>query len=403
MLRWKQPYVWADTVFVDGGAYVLPIPRHIMEQPYLASVDDREKVLEHPYWAEEFVGMGPFKLREFARGRHAIFEAYDGYVLGRPKIDVVEIRFFLDKGAIIANLLAGTIDTALGRGFALEEAMSVRDGWSSGRLEASTKNLVRIFPQFLNPDPPIIGNVQFRRALMHAMNRQEMVDTIQRGMVPVAHHFLSPNDPSFKATEAAVVRYDYDPRRSVQLIEELGYRRGTDGLFRDNGNQRISVELRTTTDNTVHESAALVVADNWQRIGVGAEPFLAPRQLQANNEFRATFPGFELIQHPNEQSALLNLHSRETSLPENGFNQTGNRPRYMNPQFDALIDRFAVTIPKAEREQVLGQIVHHMSDQLTMMFMFYQTDPLLMTNRLQGARSLGPVTPVWNIHEWEVK
>jgi len=41
-------------------------------------------------------------------------------------------------------------------------------------------------------------------------------------------------------------------------------------------------------------------------------------------------------------------------LPENRFQVTGNTPRYRSPVLDALVDRYVVTIPRAERLRVLG-------------------------------------------------
>ena len=60
--------------------------------------------------------------------------------------------------------------------------------------------------------------VRFRRALMHAMDRQEMVDTIQAGLAEVAHTYLGPDQREYGEVEGSIVRYDYDPRRAAQII-----------------------------------------------------------------------------------------------------------------------------------------------------------------------------------------
>src|SRR5678816_1061133 len=88
------------------------------------------------------------------------------------------------------------------------------------------RSLLKIYPQFVDPAEPLILKPQFRRALMHAVDRQEMADSIQFGVVPVAETFFSPRSPYYAAIEPQIVRYPYDPRRSAALIEELGYRRG---------------------------------------------------------------------------------------------------------------------------------------------------------------------------------
>src|SRR5205085_2292114 len=80
--------------------------------------------------------------------------------------------------------------------------------------------------QLLNPTPSVVANLEFRRALIYGLDRQQMVDTLQAGMTSVAHTFLSPNQPQYAAIEARVPRYAYDPARASQMLDGLGYRRG---------------------------------------------------------------------------------------------------------------------------------------------------------------------------------
>ena len=54
-------------------------------------------------------------------------------------------------------------------------------------------SFLQVFPQLLTPSPAVIGNADFRRALLQAIDRQEMVDSIQSGVVPVAHVFIAPD------------------------------------------------------------------------------------------------------------------------------------------------------------------------------------------------------------------
>src|SRR5207249_1826236 len=145
------------------------------------------------------------------------------YVLGRPKIDELEIRFILDTNAVAANILSGAVQATIGTGLSLEQTLQIRDQWRDGRLAIALENWLVIYPQFVNPNPPIITDLQFRRALLMAIDRQAMVDTIQSGLVPIAHSYVRPDDPEAADTDRFVVRYEYDPQRASQMIEELGY------------------------------------------------------------------------------------------------------------------------------------------------------------------------------------
>jgi len=99
VVHWKKPFIDADRMF--SRQYAFPLPKHLLEDPYN---EDKPNVLQHPYWTTDYVGAGPFKLREFARGSHLILEANDRYLLGKPKIDEIEIRFIPDSNTLVANI-----------------------------------------------------------------------------------------------------------------------------------------------------------------------------------------------------------------------------------------------------------------------------------------------------------
>lgn len=406
VLTWSRPYIDADTMFTRAGApraRTMPLPRHLLASTY---DEDRASLTQLSYWAEDFVGTGPFKLLSWTRGSHLVLQANDHYLPWRPRIDELEVRFIPDPNTLMANVLAGEVAVTMGRGLALEQALAMREQWAGGRMEANPSNWIIIWPQFVNPSPRVVGNVQFRRAMLHAIDRQSFVEGFVAGLSSVAHTYLSPTEPDFAEATRDAPRYEYDPARAGQLIEGLGYIRGADGMFRDASGQALAVEIRTTAGDTLRERILLSVVDAWQRVGVAASPVVVPRQLAVDQEYRATFPAFELSRNPNGPRDLPSLHSRAARLPENHFRGTGgtNYSRYQNPEFDALIDRYFVTVARHERVQVLRQIVTHIADQVTALGMIYATDQNMIANRMVnvGGRAQN-ATETWNAHEWDVR
>src|SRR5207302_1525164 len=156
-------------------------------------------------------------------------------------------------------------------------------------------NWVAHHPQHLTPNPAVIGDPQFRRALLYALDRQGMSDALQEGQASIAHSPLVPTEPEYKEVESQIVRYDYDPRRAVQIIEGLGYTKGTDGFFRGEGGQRLTIEARTNAGDDLKDKLLLTSADHWQRAGIGVETYIVPRQAATDRELRSTYPGFDLV------------------------------------------------------------------------------------------------------------
>ena len=137
-------------------------------------------------------------------------------------------------------------DMRRGGRISTEWAMNVRDQWREGSLVMVFRSMLQTFPQFINPTPPVIADLQFRRAMVHAIDRQQMVDTLQFGLTSVGHTFISPREKEYPDIESSIVKYDYDPVRSGQMIEALGYHKVGDSLFRDSAGEKLTVQIRTS-------------------------------------------------------------------------------------------------------------------------------------------------------------
>lgn len=398
-VRWSKPYIEADVMFANGSSgsgFALPLPKHLLEETYQ---QDKTAFQAMSYWNQDFVGSGPFKVREFVPASHVTMVANDDYVFGRPKISEIEVRFILDLNTIVTNLIAGSVDLTLGRGYSIEQALEVRDQWMDGEVNIRPRSWIVMHPQFINPSPTVIADVRFRKALMHATDRQQLMDSLQGGATSVAHVYLSPTELEYKDVENSVVRYDYDQRKAAQVIEEIGYAKGPDGAYRDSSGQRLALEIRTYGVK-VSDKSTVAIGDAWTRFGISTEPVIIPPQRIQDREYLATFPGFLMYRQPNTATDLGRLRGVLAPTPETRF-VGSNYARYVNPEFDGLIDRFLTTIPKPERLQILRQAVHHISDQLNLMGLFYDAEITIQNKRVQNITAAE--TRLWDVHKWDVK
>src|SRR5439155_15990480 len=121
LLRWSAAY--ADAAVPD----LFAMPRHILE-PVL-DAGHPETLTSHPYWSGGFVGSGPFKLAQWESGAFIEATAFDGFALGRPKIDRVRITWSSDPNATIARLLAGDAHVALDDALQFQQITPLRQDW----------------------------------------------------------------------------------------------------------------------------------------------------------------------------------------------------------------------------------------------------------------------------------
>jgi hypothetical protein len=71
----------------------------------------------------------------------------------------------------------------------------------------------------------------------------------------------------------------------------------------------------------------------------------------------------------------------------------------VNPEYDAIMDRYLTTIPMAERMQHLAQLVRWQTDLQLVIGFFYSVNGILLSDRLVNTH---PGTG-WNAHQWDVR
>lgn len=395
LVRWSKPYIGAD------GLFDTLMPVHLLEREYRES---KASFIQLSYWTTAFVGTGAYRVREFNHGINVVLDANPAFVLGQPKIDELDVRFITDTNTLVANILAGSVEVTVGRNMPLDQALVVRDQWSAGSMDPGPmKSWLAAYPQFTNPNPPTLLDVRLRRALMHAIDRQEMMQSLMGGATAVADSMWSPGSPGYVDIERGLMRYDYDTRRATQLLQDIGYTRTPEGVFRDATGREFVVPLQGTVGQEIQIKSLLAVADYWQRLGLRVEQDQIPAAARNDRVRRSERPGFEIVRQGANPETFNSFHGAQTPLPENNL-VGNNRARYMNPQLDALIERHRVTIPVAERLNVTRDVIHHMAENLTNMGLFFDVEPMMVTNRLLNAVT-GPQQglALQQVHQWDVK
>lgn len=402
VLRWKGPYIYADRILSLPGSssFTGPLPRHLLEDRI---TQDPSGLRDLSYWVEDYVGTGAYRLKEWTIGSHFKLEAFDRFARGRPKIDELTIWFVPDVNAAVLRLLSGQAEFQLGGGVSLAQAAEAATHWPDGKMDSGLVNWNMIFPQFVNPSPPIIANTQFRRALMYAIDRQQMVDIFLNGLSSVAHSWLDPRAPEYPYVEGRLMRYAYNPQRAAQELAALGFTTGADGLLRGPGGEPLAeIELRSSDEQELTQTT-LAVQNNWRQVGVRTKVDVMPRQLSQDREHRATKPAFEVSAGTNALVNLANMHSRTIPLPENSF-RGNNFSRHADPELDRLIDRYYLTVPRGDQVELLAQIMQRSSEELNIMGLYYKLEVSLIGNRLVNvrARPSTNTNQAWNVQDWDV-
>jgi ABC-type transport system substrate-binding protein len=245
----------------------------------------------------------------------------------------------------------------------------------------------------------MIGNVKFRQALYHALDRQLLVDSIAGGLTQVSHSGLPADDPTVAAVHSRAVRYEFDPRKSLQLMQELSLTKLPTTGFADASGQRLDQIEVVSSTTEIYTKTALAVSGLWNTFGLDTVPATVPEARESDLEYRAMFPGFEAVGTGSAYTDHVNLRESEVRTRANGF-RGRNRTGYYHPDLTALADRYLVTIPPSERLQILGDIINHHTSNVVLMYLMYSSQPLAIGNRLMNVTAAKTTA---NVLEWDVR
>jgi peptide/nickel transport system substrate-binding protein len=313
VVRWKRPYAEAaqDTIS--------PLPRHILEQPFQQM--DAQTFVNHPYWSNEYVGAGPYRLERREPGVSQDGVAFDAHALGRPKIDRIRILFVSDANAAIANLLARSAHYVTRFLLYYQEGTTLQEQWATrggGGTVVWRPTLPRMWLIQHRPDyasPRELSDVRVRRALAHAIDAAALVEIMTGGHGVVSGTMTSPLAAYRPAVNQAMTVYPYDPRVVQQLLGEVGTVRGAGGAFTSPTGGPFTLELWHIEGATNARENALV-AENLSRVGISAAPHVFSVTLSADNQARATAPGAVCAQRQQRRGAPARL--RHSEHPDTG-------------------------------------------------------------------------------------
>ncbi len=181
--------------------FAIASPKALQENP--------ERLNDHP------VGTGPFRFVSWTKGDRIVLEANPDYWGGKPAIDRLIYRSIPDNNARLVALQAGELDVMDG-----VEPAFLPTIQATGQFDIIERPPMNIGYLAFNTQKPPFDNVLIRRAINHAINKEELNTAFYGGMgIPA----VSPLPPSVWGHNPNVPKYEYDPEKAKELLAQAGY------------------------------------------------------------------------------------------------------------------------------------------------------------------------------------
>jgi peptide/nickel transport system substrate-binding protein len=315
---------------------------------YGAEVADRQ----HP------LGSGPYRLKELKQGQRLVIEknpSHPEFKKNPNAPDEVIFRVMREPEQRITALLNGEIQIAQ----FIPPHLRQRVASHSGTKVVSTDS-VEIMFLAMQPKPPF-DKKEVRQAVCYAIDRDTIIKTLLEGLATRLDGPVGPGQygygPDSKFT------YEYDPKKSKELLAKAGYPNGVDVEFQTPVN-------RYTLDKQISEAMARMM----QQAGIRAH--------LKTPEWPTLWANVQKGEVPFYYMGRGGVVDPSRALAQ--YFETGISPRigYSNPTLDKILSQERQTFDPEKRKKALAKAMRFITEEAPACFLWRHQLLWGMTNNI---------------------
>lgn len=305
-------------------------------------------------WGAEYslhqVGTGPFLFQEFVPQDHLTLVRNPDYAwapevyqhTGPAYLDEIEFRFYPEPATRALALESGEVHV-VGE-VPPQDAQRLQADPGFTLLEVPIPGQPLQF--FLNTERAPTDDLRVRQAILHAVDRQTIVDTIFRSYSPVAHGPLAAVTRGYGPVVEGY--YAFDPARAGALLDEVGWTDSDGDGVRDRDGEPFELNLVLMSWGSLPEVGQMLQAQlGAAGMAVDSQMLAFPAALEAAGRGEHHLAPMTLF---NSDPSILN----STFLAANadgGFNWA----KWRDPELDQLLLQAASELDPASRADLYRQ------------------------------------------------
>lgn len=373
-----------------------PLPKHLEEAVFKKYGAQKEGYEKNSNYTKNptMKGLynGPYQIAEVKLGSHVTFVPNKDFYGQAPKIQKIIVRLIPNTGTLEANLRTGEIDTIGTLGMAFDQAVAFDKKVKNENLpfEVVFKPSVTYEHIDLNLDNPILKDVRVRKALVLAINRDELVKALFDGRQTAAIHNTTPIDPWFTNDGKKITLYPHSRREAGRLLEDAGWKLDKDG-FRYKDGKKLSLQFMTTAGNKTRETVQTYLQGQWKDAGIEVVIKNEPAKVFFGETTRkrqyAAMAMYAWVSSP-ESTPRSNLHSASIPTDKNGWSGQ-NYTNWKNKSVDEAIDKLDTEFDGKKRIELAHQILKAYTEEVPVIPLYYRSDVAVKPKGLSNFRLAG--------------
>src|SRR5690625_1780553 len=220
--------------------------------------------------ATSIVATGPFTIEEEDLGTSLTLTARDDYDWapenhphqGRAELDEIQIQILPEDSVRIGALTSGQGHIA--RQIGAKDEQRVIDA-GVDIVAAPTRGVNNSLNYRIGSD--ILSDERVRQAISHAVDREQIVDTIFTDSYPLATGVLASTALGYLDTSQS---YEHDLEKARDLLDEAGWEEGADGI-REKDGERLTLVVNEAAPQPRSFDVVTLLAQQLREVGIDLE------------------------------------------------------------------------------------------------------------------------------------
>jgi peptide/nickel transport system substrate-binding protein len=427
-VEFASPEPFAPLLRFAGGSV---LPKHALEK-YVTQTDSQGTPLVASAWGtdtdpKELVGNGAYVLKSYEPSQRLIFERNPYYwrkdAQGNqlPYIEQYIVQIIEDTSASLAQFRAGGLDVeaVTPEFFALVKREEERGNFkilnggpalSSQFITFNQNTGSRNGKPLVNPiKSKWFNNLEFRKAIAHAIDRNSMINNIYQGLGVPQHSAIYIQSPYYFPPEQGLPTYDYNPAKAKDILLKAGFKYNAANQLTDAEGNRVRFNLATNAGNKVREAMGSQIKTDLAQIGIQADfqplAFNTLIDKMGNTlDWEAMIMG--LSGAGIEPDGGRNVWSPDGRL--HFFNQIpapgqapieGRTIKDWEREIGRLYIQGGQELDDAKRKEIYAEIQRRAQAQIPFVFLVNPLSLSAVRNNIEGVKFSALGGALWNLHE----
>jgi len=321
------------------------------------------------------IGTGPYRYVETTANGEIVMEANTAYFKGIPKIGRFVAKPFADQNIMNQALLYNNIDMSV-----LVNPRNVPEIQGDKRLRLQPYNALSYSFFGYNLRNPLLADARVRKAFTLAINRKEMLNAFFNNQGTV---ISGPFAPGSWAYNLDVKPLPYSPSEAEKLLNEAGFRKGSDGVMSRKGAKlALSLKVPIAQESESIKRVVLAFKNYLQKVGVQVNVEFLEWQawkeaVFLTHDFDIMFASW-VFDDSADISSLF--HSSEIGAWRNNFGG------YSNPEVDSLLVESKLTLDHEKRRTIYRKLHEMLAEENPYTFLWTLTNYAAYHKKVRGVQ-----------------